>query len=230
MTRTGETSSSVTGARGTGLKGAYAEIEYFNESLCTQGATTVNSWSLSWVSLDGPQSSSVPGIDIFQGGYAKCPDPTVGSCPWNAGITYYWVFYAREQGACGAAFNTGFIKIANAAAGIHFFQVSKVGSNYNFYIDEVLKYQRSLADIDTCWPGVSAVEYQDEMLNNGDQAGGTVSNHQSFAEVQYQNATGWHYESRASGAACDANSFPASWRCNWDYTGHNFYPWDARVP
>lgn len=129
-----------------------------------------------------------------------------------------------------SVFGTPFIKIANAATGVHFFQISKVGSSYNYYIDEVFKYSRSVSDIETCWPGVAAVEYQDEMLNNGDQAGGTVSNHQLFGEVQYQNGSGWHYENRSSGSACDANSNPTNWRCAWDYTGHNFYPWDNRAP
>jgi len=217
------------GRSGAGLKGVYAEIEYVNESPCTQGATKVASWSLSWVSLDGPQTPA-DGVNIFQGGYAKCPDPTVGSCPWNNGVTYYWVFYQRETGACGIKFTTPFIKIANAATGLHFFQISKVGSNYNFYIDEVFKYARSASDLDTCWPGVVAVEYQDEMLNNGDQGGGTVSNHQLFGNVQYQNGSGWHLENHASGSACSANSNPTNWRCAWDYTHHNFYPWDNRAP
>ncbi len=212
-----------------GLKGVYAEIEYFNESLCVQGATKVGSWSLSWVSLDGPQTGA-DGVNIFQGGYAKCPPPIVGSCPWNNGVTYYWYFYQHETGACGLVGGSPTImKIANAGSGLHFFQISKVGSNYNFYIDEVFKYGRPASDIDTCWPGVTAVEYQDEMLNNGDQGGGTVSNHQLFGNIQYQDASGWHLEYQTPGSAC-ANSNPTNWRCNWDYTGHNFYPWDNRAP
>ncbi|MES2209375.1 MAG: hypothetical protein V4515_04230 [Chloroflexota bacterium] len=215
------------GRSGTGLKGVYAEIEYVNENLCVQAATKVWSWSLSWVSLDGPQTAAA-GVNIYQGGYAKCPDPSVNTCPWNNGITYYWVFYQRETGPCGLVFGTPFIKIANAATGLHFFQISKVGSSHNYYIDEVFKYSRSVSDIETCWPGVAAVEYQDEMLNDGDQGGGTVSNHQLFGNVQYQNASGWHYENRTPGSGC-ANSNPTNWRCTWDYTGHNFYPWD-RAP
>lgn len=219
------------GRTSAGLKGVYAEIEFVNESLCVQGSPLRGSWSLSWVSLDGPQTDAVPGIDIFQGGYAKCPAPAVGSCPWNSGATYTWVYYAREQGSCGAAFNTGFVKIANAAAGIHFFQVSKVGANYNFYVDEVLKYQRTAADVDTCWPGVTSVEWQNEMLNNNDQGGGTLANHQSFKNVQYQNASGWHNEFRALSSLCDANSNPAHWHCRWSSaSATEFLAWDDRAP
>lgn len=186
------------GKSGSGLIGVYSEIEYINKGLCVQGSSIIGSWSLSWVSLDGPQPN-VPGVNIFQGGYAKCPPASVGSCPYNLGNTYSWVYYGRKQGACGVAFNTGFVKIGNVSSGTHFFQISKVGSQYNFYVDQVLKYHRSLADIETCWPGVTGMEWQNEMLNDGDQGGGPVSNHQNFDANQYQNATGWHPANRALG-------------------------------
>jgi hypothetical protein len=215
-----------------GLIGVYSEIQYVNKGLCFQGpGPTVDSWSLSWVSLDGPQSPLIAGVDILQGGYAKCPDPLVGSCPYNNGATYYWVYYGHEVGPCGAAFNTGFIKIANATSGTHFFQVSKVGSQYNFYVDEVLKYHRSLADIQTCWPGVAAAEWQNEMLNDGDQGGGPLSNYQDFGENQYQNGSGWHPANRTLISACDANSNPANWYCTTSSTEQDrFKSWDNRAP
>jgi hypothetical protein len=215
-----------------GLIGVYSEIQYVDKGLCFQASSPyVPSWSLSWVSLEGPQTDAVPGIDIFQGGYAKCPFPAVGSCPWNNGSSYYWVYYAHEQGACGAAFNTGFINIAFAATGTHFFQVSKVGSQYNFYVDELLRYHRSLADIQTCWPGVTRVEWQNEMLNDGDQGGGPLSDHQDFGANQYQNATGWHPENRSLSTACDYNSYPLHWHCNTTPTTANqFKSWDDRAP
>jgi hypothetical protein len=119
------------GKAATGLIGVYSEIQYAFKGLCVQTpGSEVHSWSLSWVSLDGYQSS--PGVSIFQGGYARCPPPVVGSCPWNNGTTYYLVYYGYHQGNCGLAFNTGIIKIANATSGTHFFQISKVGSQYNF--------------------------------------------------------------------------------------------------
>ena len=215
-----------------GLIGVYSEIEYINKGLCVQefGRPT-HSWALSWVSLEGPQDDQTPGIDIFQGGYAKCPPSSVGSCPYNNGATYTWVYYAHEEGACGLAFNTGFVKIANATSGIHFFQVSKVGSQYNFYVDEVLKYHRSLADIQTCWPGVTREEWQNEMLNIGDQGGGPVSNLPNFDANQYQNATGWHAANRTLRSACDYNYYAAHWRClTDDATANQFRSEDDRAP
>jgi len=219
------------GRSSAGLKGVYGEIERINEILCTQGATKVGSWSLAWVSLDGPQSPTVPGIDIYQGGYAQCPPADVGSCPYNNGANYLWIYYAREQGACGAAFNTGFINQGNSTSGYHFFQASKVGGYYNFYIDEVFKHARLASDIDTCWPGVSGVEWQDEMLNDQDQGGGHVSNPQGWRNNQYQNATGWHNADRTLNSNCDANSFPAHWHCVTSATNKRaFDTWDDRVP
>lgn len=222
------------GKSGSGLIGVYSEIEFIERSLCLQGPPGTprwNSWALSWVSLDGPQTNETPGIDIFQGGYAKCPVTSVGSCPYNNGVSYTWYYYAHEQGACGAAFNTGIVKVANVSSGTHFFQVSKVGGQYNFYIDETLKYHRSLADIETCWPGVSGMEWQNEMLNPGDQGGGPLSNHQNFGANQYQNGTGWHPANRTLSAYCDANSYPSAWHCRTSSTDQNlFRSWDDRAP
>jgi hypothetical protein len=216
------------------LIGVYSEIQFFEKSLCIQGppgTPRYHSWALSWVSLDGPQSSSTPGIDIFQGGYAKCPPSSVGSCPYNNGVSYTWYYYAHEEGPCGLAFNTGIKKLANVTSGTHFFQVSRVGTKYNFYVDEVLKYSRPRADIETCWPGVAAVEWQNEMLNKGDQGGGPLSNYQDFGENQYQNSTGWHAANRTLNAACDANSYPAHWHCKTTGTEQDrFKSWDDRAP
>ena len=214
-----------------GLKGVYTEIERLGKQLCTQGASQLGSWSLSWISLDGPSTSS-PGINIFQGGYAQCPPPANGSCPYNGGVLYFWDYYAHEQSvACGAAYNTGFINYGNPSSGYHFFQISKVSTHYNFYIDEVLRDQISLASIETCWPVIVGGEWQNEMLNNNDQGGGHVSNPQGFHKNQYQTSTGLHNANRTLGSNCDANSYPAHWHCNSSSTSANYFDaYDDRVP
>lgn len=218
------------GRAGTAIIGVYSEIQYINKGLCVQAfGSPVHSWSLSWVSLDGRPAAV--GLNIFQGGYAKCPPSSVGSCPYNNGASYTWVYYAHEQGACGLAFNTGFVKIANATSGTHFFQISKVGSQYNYYIDEQLKYHRSVSDISTCWSGVTGAEWQNEMLNNGDQGGGPPSDHQEFGANQYQNGSGWHPANRTLGDYCDANSYPTDWHCRTSTVDANlFRSWDDRAP
>jgi hypothetical protein len=163
------------------------------------------------------------------GGYAKCP--SAGYCPYNSGATFIWYYYAHEQGACGLAFNTTIIKIQNATTGLHFFQISKVGSRYNYCYDEVEKTHVSQADIETCWPGVAASEWQSEMLNYGDQGGGGLANRQDFKANQYQNGTGWHPMNRTLGSLCDANSYPVHWHCRTSSTiANNFTSWDDRFP
>lgn len=215
------------------LKGVYAEIEYFNEKLCVQGASPDPSWSLSWVSLDGQNSDSVPGLAIYQGGYAKCPPPSVGTCPWNSGAPYYWYFYGREQGVCGAAFNTGIVKApkGNATSGIHEFQISEVSSTYYFWIDHVVQNSRPQSDIDTCWGRIPLVEWENEMADPGDQNGGTVSNHQSYGNTQFQDNAGWHAHSLSLGQPCQNNAQPSVWRCFVaSNVGDYFYSWDTRAP
>lgn len=217
------------------LRGVYSEIEFFNEQLCVQGATPDYSWSLSWVSLEGPNSDSIPGVSIYQGGYAKCPPPEVGSCPWNGGASYYWYFFGWEEGPCGDAFNTGMVKApkGNATAGIHDFQISKVGSNYYYWIDEVVQGSRPAWNLDECWGGTGPrlAEWTNEMLDQGDQNGGTVANHQSFANNQYQDATGWRRLNLPKLNPCRNNAQPSVWAC-YIATNRNdwFYSWDRRAP
>ena len=215
-----------------GLKGVYTEIERLGEHLCTQGSPIRGSWSLAWISLDGPQRSGVGGINIFQGGYAQCPPPTVNSCPYNGGVIYYWDYYAHDgSGPCGIPFNTGFVNEGNPTAGYHFFQISKVGAQYQFFIDEHFIRARGQADIETCWPTINGGEWQNETLNPNDQAGGHVSNPQGFHNNQYQTATGWHNANRTLGSSCDANSNPAHWHCHTSSgTANGFDTYDDRVP
>lgn len=221
------------GKSASGLIGVYSEIQFTERSLCLQGppGAEMPSWALSWVSIDGPQDDQTPGIDIYQGGYAKCPSDRVGSCPYNNGTSYIWHYYAHEQGACGLAYNTGFRYDMDVSSGFHDFQVSKVSGRYRFYVDEVQEGSRDASDIETCWPGIVQVEWQNEMLNTGDQGGGPVSNHQDFRNNQYQNGTGWHNMNRTLSADCDANSYPAHWHCHTTSTTANtFKSWDDRAP
>ena len=111
-------------------------------------------------------------------------------------------------------------------------RISKVGTQWNFYIDEALKYTRTQTDITSCWPGVAAIEWQNEMLNSGDQGGGPLSNYQNYDANQYQTSTGvWHPANRTVLSTCDANSYPAHWNCLTDNaTANQFRSADDRLP
>jgi hypothetical protein len=218
-----------------GLKGAYTEIEKLSKQLCTQTTPLVPSWSLSWVSIQGPPPSA--GDNIYQAGFAQCPPPSVpGSCPYNGGALYYFSYFAWATGPCGLHFTTGAViedaRVPNpGAAGYHFFQVSKVGTSYNVYIDETYIRGRNQADIETCWPGVVSSGWQNEMLNLNDQGGGHVANPQGFHNNQYQTSSGWHNANRALNQQCDANSNMSHWHCNQSSSSANYFDaYDDRVP
>jgi hypothetical protein len=213
---------------GTGIRGVYSRIEYYNERVCDQGETFVYSWSLQWVGLQGPPNS--PGTDIFQGGYAKC-SVVAGSCPWNSGNSYTWVYYGHQMGACGQAAHSPFTKIYNVSSGTHDFQIAKSGSYYKFSIDGVVEYQRPASDLDLCWDSIDSTVWTAEMLNTGDQAGGSVGNHQDFLNNEWQDGGGWHFITRTLGAPCNFNSYPAHWHCNISQaSGEDFANWDDRFP
>jgi hypothetical protein len=107
----------------------------------------------------------------------------------------------------------------------------KVGNFYNVYVDESLKTARYAWEIDTCWPGISGLEWQNETLDKNDQGGGRIANPKGFQNNQFQNANGWNNANRAPSSACDANSNVAHWHCvNSANVQRNFAAWDDRVP
>lgn len=94
-----------------------------------------------------------------------------------------------------------------------------------------MKTARNASDIDTCWPGVTRLEWQNETLDKNDQGGGRIANPKGFVNNQYQNANGWNNANRAPSSACDANSNVTNWHCvNSANVQRNFSAWDDRVP
>lgn len=198
--------------------GVRAEIEYNNPHLCTQiPGDTKGSWSLSWVSVDGRDAPD--GLNIFQGGYAKCPPPDVGSCPGNGGVPYYWWYYGHETGPCGMATSTGFVDVGDASTGAHLFKIVREtfedGTYYTFRIDGLLKKALQSWKVSLCWngEGVQAAEWQNEMLSGGDSPGGTPADRERWRDSAYRDSSGWHDINRTVGSGCDANSYPVYWRC-----------------
>ncbi|HET7677968.1 MAG TPA: hypothetical protein VFK38_08965 [Candidatus Limnocylindrales bacterium] len=229
------------GVRPTGMLGARAFIERFDPELCTQGPVTeVSSWALSWVSIDGPtEADPADGINIFQGGIAKCSGSD--HCPWNLGNPFHFYYFAHSEGACSPPFNTKPVKLENVGPGSRLYEVSRrvapppTGAYWAFLIDGTSKHSRRGGDIMTCWGSIIQLEFKNEMMNVNDYNPGLVSNHQHFAEVQYQTSNGWHDTSWTLGRECDAHSDRdfglSNWRCFVSSTDKNdFYQWDARAP
>jgi hypothetical protein len=226
--------------------GVRTQIEKNNPPLCTQGSTLVPSWSLSWISLEGGNDPFVPGIEIYQGGYAKCPSSSVpASCPSNGGVVYYWIYYAREEGVCGPEFNTNFVDLGDAGSGLHSFKIALAsdGTTYDFFIDNVVRYSVSYAAMNYCWggTGITGAEWQNEMLNKGDSVGGTTADTEYWFDNHWKNANGWH-EVNADVGSCTIsirpgvsgfNNEPALWGCyvvNQDGTAYSniWRVWDKR--
>ena len=219
-----------------GIRGVSADIEWFNSSLCTQTGPSQPSWSLSWVALDsGGDDPDVPGVDIYQGGFAKCAVPGAPSCAWNSGISYHWYYYGRQEGVCGPFVSSGVIKApkGNAGPGRYTYDISKQTSgSYRFSIDGDAQYSKADWTLETCWlGGIERANWLNEMLDPNDQNGGTVAIHQVFDNLQYLNSSGWHDHTRPTSSSCQYNDQPVNWRCNFgSRNGNQFYSWDMRVP
>jgi hypothetical protein len=208
--------------------GASSQIEFINRAVCTQGEHFVDSWALSWVSI---QNGTGGPNNILQTGYAKCG--VSSSCGWNGGNSYVWYYYGRNAGPCGAKFQTGVVKIYNVSSGLHDFAVLKSGTHYNVTVVSVVEAQRSVSDIETCWEGggASSAGWYNEMLNNGDQGGGPSTNHQSLDNNAYLTGTGWHSFTHPLNSLCVNTAALPNWHCQWSGSySDRIYTWDDRFP
>jgi hypothetical protein len=221
------------GIGSTNIRGARSTIEWFDESLCRQGTQHTYSWSLSWVGILGA------GQNIFQGGFAKCANIEAGlSCPYNGGVSYHWWFWEyQDSPACGPYANSGFRKAnkgnAGGAAAYDYeidYRPNVSPPRYTFEIDGVDQTWISTSIPNTCWGGVTGVQYMNEMLDYGDQNGGTVSNHQEHSSTMWQDASrNWHVSNLGS-SPCSANSYPAWCSCNIGSGNDTIVSWDRRAP
>lgn len=220
-----------------GQTGVYALVEVFNPLLCVGGdPSAVRSGSFSSVLLVGGDA------EAFEVGYVDCGPANGSVCSTNAGIPYYYYYYSRwgGGGSCGSTIvSTGIVKAPKGNVGatpvFHDFEVSKAADgNYYAYIDEVSQYGKAGWTIDTCWrdgAGVRAVEWAGITLDENDQLGGTMSNHQQYQNVQYKTSTGWHQVNRVPSSVCDFAYNPAFHRCSWGSTSGTFFNvWDTRSP
>jgi hypothetical protein len=221
-----------------GTIGAQASVETVNEGLCapTDG---FGSSSSSWVALVGAYLGSGSENDIYQVGIDKCQDP---GCPRDPPTTYYFYAYGHHAStACGAEKLPVAVKApkGDATAYSHVMKVDKVfvsgGANeYRLYVDGAEQNRVLATQLETCWNGVGASEYADEVHDPGDQAGGCISScvehAQNFAYVQYRDGLGWHSMNRPFGQVCDVHDL-STMNCNIASNLHDwFYVRDTRAP
>lgn len=222
-----------------GQTGVYALVEVFNPARCSGSGPAVRSGSFSSVMLTGDVS------EVFEVGYVDCGPTWDDVCAENAGVPYYYYYYYVYSrwgwgGSCGSTFvSTGIVKAPKGNLGstpvFHDFEVSKAANGYYYaYIDEVSQYGKAGWTIDDCWrdgAGVRSVEWSGITLDENDQVGGTVSNHQQYKAVQYKTSSGWHQVNRALGSDCDFEFNPPVHACGWGSTSGTFFNvWDTRAP
>lgn len=128
----------------------------------------------------------------------------------------------------------------NAGAGTSAYKiisdVDEDGAGWFFFIDNAEQARRGPSDLATCWGnrGVIGAEWQNEMLNPGDQNGGTQKNRQLF-EVRFRTVTQWRRPNFGVGDQCGANSNPDDWGCkianaDGSQSSNQWRSWDRNEP
>ncbi|MGI8534553.1 MAG: hypothetical protein ACR2LP_06735, partial [Candidatus Limnocylindrales bacterium] len=89
------------------------------------------------------------------------------------------------------------------------------GGFCSFQIDGDQQASRSVTDLGNCWggQGIVAAEWQNEMLDPGDQNGGTSSDKQLLEVRFHTSGGGWNQPRFTVGDSCGANSNPDGWGC-----------------
>ena len=84
------------------------------------------------------------------------------------------------------------------------------GGFYSFQIDGDQQASRSVTDLGDCWGGhgIVAAEWQNEMLDPGDQNGGTSSDKQLFEVRFHTSGGGWNQPRFTVGDSCGAKLQP----------------------
>ena len=219
----------------TGVIGAQAIIEWFNDALCTNANPSTVSLSSAWVALEGSSA-----LDIYQVGFDKCQQ--AGCSQGNpAGTSFYFLAYGRNGNATCPGQVLPLAQEAPkglAGAGSLTYSVVKEPdpdhpSQYKYFasIDGVVQGSQTTTAIEGCWGGVVQGQYADEVYDYGDQTGGTVRNHQGFTYVRWHDATYWRAMNRVYSSPCDVINDPTNEHCNVASNHHDwFFSWDARAP
>ncbi len=215
------------------VRGAKAQIEYVNESLCTTAGG--NDFSSYWSAVVGYDAGDTGHEDIYQISVDKC----VGSLacaptsPSNKAY-YFWAYGRQASSACGADVGPIPNFIANANTSTHTYKVVReyltgVGFFYNLYIDSTgyqtwFKTESSLND---CWHGVDGAQFYNEVLDPHAESGGPTANHQSWNQVYWYTGSAWTAVTGASGSNCQAHDY-ASQKCVWNSVDPSVWAsWDT---
>lgn len=215
-----------------GATGARAKIEWsasIDPTLCT--TVGGDSFASSWVAVVGPTP-----FDIYQVGIDKCQG---GACAPTSGpdnTPYYFTALGRHASAeCGQAVGPTPVQSSQglATAGSLWYQIFKSSSSTFQARIGGTNAGASVSSyyLNTCWGGVTGVQYLNEVWDIFDQTPGRVSDQQFWSSVSWTDAAGSLVSiNRPFSAACDAAGRTAM-KCQVASNLHDaWYTWDSRQP
>lgn len=209
--------------------GARATIEFKNEALCTTaGESDFSSYWAAVVAFPSPN-----GLNIYQVGIDDCK---VNACP--AGPTdnvpyYFWAYGREAANGCTAKGPTA-TYISDAPAQSKVYRVIReivpgAGAFWRTYIGASQTSSRVASDLDTCWGGVDAAQFANELWDLNAQSGGTSGNKQTFSNVQWYDGSNWvNVTGMPLGGNCHFVDLSTQ-RCVWPAGSGNLWDsWDTR--
>lgn len=209
------------------VDGAKANIEYFDEALCTTAGAA--DFSAFWAAVVGN-----PGINnIFQVGVDKCRNgPCVAGVPQNQ--SYYFWAYGRNLGPCGAAIGPEphLAPLGNAGAGTKTYEVIReftpgAGYSWRAKINGAVQWTKADADLNTCWNGVDRADFFNEVWDINAQSGGSNFNKQLFSAVNWNDDGVWNQISGSGN--CTFHDLPTM-ICVWRGGNITWFSSDSRFP
>ena len=206
-----------------------------NEHLCTtSGGADFSSF---WVAVAGNDSGDPNGSNIYQVGVDKCRG---SQCPDGVPVNqscYFWAYGRMQSTACGRELlpSPHLAPLGNAGAGTKTYKVVKeyqpgAGWFYNLYINTSPQQQwnRPASDLETCWKGVDAAGFMNEVYDRNARSGGSVSNKQTYSAVYWYNGSSWSAVTGVGGTNCDYHQL-STMRCVWQqYDPSKWDSWDTR--
>jgi hypothetical protein len=198
-----------------GAAGAEAKIENIAPLLCI-GGSDLQHGSSSWVAIEGATSNR-----IFQVGMIKCVD-NLNPTNCDGALHTFWA-WGREAECGGSQARAPVpVKIGVVPAGSPRYTVFKSSTTVFFQVNGTT--METISSSSVCWARVGP-GYRAETFDRGDQAGGTVGNHQTFSSAHVEFSVGGVWGS-PSFTTCEFTGI-ASYNCSRT-NGQQFDIWTDR--
>jgi hypothetical protein len=176
---------------------AEAQIEGQPPALCAGPDGDSGSFTWIGVQVNGSQRS------IYQMGVAKCSYP-YSICSGGYRIFYSW---GRDdsQGTCTSDVDPVPLDLGAAPIGLHTYTVVRTATLIKFQLDGATIHDIPLSWV-SCWTA-NSVAWVAETWDRGDQAGGTVADHQKVRAALYEASVGGVWSNASFPIGCN-NTIP----------------------